>query len=213
AVGLGMGVIGYDPFVDAETFQNEDIRLVELDELFRLSDFITVHTPLVDSTRHLLGRAAFERMREGVRIINCARGGIVDEEALCEAIDQGRVAGAALDVYENEPPGGRRVTAYDAILTTPHLGGSTREAQLNVGLAIARQVGDFLTRGVVQNAANAAPVTGQTRARVGPFLDVGERIGSMAAQLLNGVLKRVVVTVYGERCKADARMLATSVLK
>jgi D-3-phosphoglycerate dehydrogenase len=213
ALGLGLRVVAHDPFVNAETFQNEDVRLVELDELFRTSDFSTVHTPLVDGTQHLLNREAFARMRDGVRIVNCARGGIVDEEALCDAVDSGKVAGAALDVYEDEPPQGRRVTLYDNILTTPHLGGSTREAQLNVGLAIARQVADFLTRGIIQNAANAAPVTGQTRARVGPFLEVGERIGSIAAQLLDGVMRRVGVTVYGERCKTDTRMLATSVLK
>ncbi|MFQ5601213.1 MAG: phosphoglycerate dehydrogenase [Candidatus Krumholzibacteriia bacterium] len=213
ALGLGMEVITHDPYVSADTVMDETIHLVPLDELLATADFITVHTPLTPATRHLLGKDAFAKMRHGVRVVNCARGGIVDEEALCDAIDSGKVAGAALDVYESEPAAGRRVTRYDEIITTPHLGGSTREAQLNVGLAIARQVADFLTRGVIQNAANAAPISGETRAKVGPFLDISERMGSMAAQLLDGAVQSVSITVHGERFKGDLRMLSASVLK
>ncbi|UCE02777.1 MAG: phosphoglycerate dehydrogenase [Candidatus Latescibacterota bacterium] len=213
ALGLGMRVVAHDPFVRPDAVQDESIRLLALDELLAASHFISTHAPLVEGTRHLLNRDTFARMRDGVCIINCARGGIVDEEALCDAIDAGKVAGAALDVFEQEPPSGARVTRYDQIITTPHLGGSTREAQLAVGLAIARQVGDFLSQGIVQNAANAAPVTGQTRALVGPFLDLSERMGAMAAQLVEGPARRLTLTLHGERCTHDVRILAASVLK
>jgi D-3-phosphoglycerate dehydrogenase len=213
AVGLNMRVVAHDPYVRADAVQDESIRFVSMEELLQGSDFISTHTPLVDGTHHLLNASTFARMRDGVCVVNCARGGIVDEEALCDAIDAGKVAGAALDVFEHEPPQGARVTQYDQIITTPHLGGSTREAQLAVGLAIARQVGEFLTQGIIQNAANAAPVTGQTRAVVGPFLDLSERMGSMAAQLVAGPAREITVSLHGERCKHDMRMLAASVLK
>jgi D-3-phosphoglycerate dehydrogenase len=213
AVAFGMKVVAHDPFVTPDTVRDASIALVGLEDLLSAADFITVHTPLSPKTQHLIDAGAIALMRPGVRLINCARGGIIDEEALCDAIDAGKVAGAALDVYETEPPAGSRVTRYEEIITTPHLGGSTEEAQKNVGIAIASQIGEFLTKGVIQNAANAYPITGETMAQVGPYLDVCERMSSMAAQLLIGPPVRLAVTFHGERFKGDVEMLAASALK
>ena len=213
AVALGMHVIAFDPFVAPETSKDASIAFVSFDELLRSADFITVHTPLGPKTEKLLGAREFDKMRPGVRVLNCARGGIVDEEALCDAIAAGKVAGAALDVYEIEPPVGRRVTSFDEIITTPHLGGSTEEAQRNVGISIARQIAEFLTRGVIVHAVNAHPVTGETRAQLGPYVELCERMGSMAAQLLDGAPVRVSSTLHGERFAGDVEMLVASVLK
>jgi D-3-phosphoglycerate dehydrogenase len=213
AVGLGMQVLAHDPFVAPDMARDSSIEPVGLDDLFRRADFITVHTPLTLRTQHLIDARAFGLMRPGVRIVNCARGGIVDEAALCDAIDAGKVAGAALDVFETEPPAGSRVTRYEQIITTPHLGGSTAEAQEHVGVAIARQVAEYLTKGVIQNAANAWPLSGETLALVGPYLDVCERMASMAAQLLVGPPVRMGVALHGERFKGDVDMLAASALK
>jgi D-3-phosphoglycerate dehydrogenase len=213
AVAFGMRVVAYDPFVTAETVRDASIELAPFEDVLRKADFITVHTPLTPKTQHLLGRREFEMMRTGVRILNCARGGIVDEEALCDAIDAGKVAGAALDVYETEPPQGCRVTRYEQIVTTPHLGGSTEEAQRAVGVAIARQIGEFLAHDVITHAANAHHMTGESRALLGPYADVSERMGSMAAQLLTGPPVRVTITFHGERFKSGGEMLAAAALK
>ncbi len=213
AVAFGMKVLAFDPFVTPETLRDASIELVELDDLLRNSDFITVHTPLTPKTLHLIGKREFGLLRPGVRLVNCARGGIIDEEALCDAIDAGQVAGAALDVFETEPPTGGRVTRYEQIITTPHLGGSTEEAQRNVGTAIARQVAEFLVNGVVLHAANAHAVSGETYALLGGYVDICEKMGSMAAQILSGPPERVAVHFHGERFKGDVEMLVTSVLK
>jgi D-3-phosphoglycerate dehydrogenase len=213
AVAFGMRVLAYDPFVTPDTVRDASIELMPLDGVLRNSDFITVHTPLTPKTQHLIGAREFDIMRTGVRVLNCARGGIIDENALCDAIDAGKVAGAALDVYEQEPPLESRVTRYEQIITTPHLGGSTQEAQRAVGVAIARQIGEFLAHGVITYAANAYPMSGEMQALLGPYADVCERMGSMAAQLLAGPPQRVTVTFHGERFKNGGDMLAASVLK
>jgi len=213
AQAFGMHVVAHDPFVTPETVRDESIRLADLDDLLRLSDFITVHTPLVAKTRHLIGARELGIAKRGVRILNCARGGIIDEGALCDAVERGAVAGAALDVFETEPPRDARVTRSDEIICTPHLGGSTAEAQRNVGIAIARQVGDYLTRGVIEHAANAAPVTGETRALLGPYFDICERMGSLAAQILAGPPRQLLVAFHGERFRGDVEILVAAALK
>jgi D-3-phosphoglycerate dehydrogenase len=150
-----MKVIAYDPFVTPEAAARLRVELVSLDDLYARADFITVHTPLTAETRGLIGADTLRRMKRGVRIVNCARGGIVDEAALADAIREGRVAGAALDVLEKEPPPpGHPLLQLDQVICTPHLGASTGEAQVNVAVAIAQQVADFLCRGIIQNAVN-----------------------------------------------------------
>jgi D-3-phosphoglycerate dehydrogenase len=155
ALAFGMTVLGHDPFVAADELRDARVRLVPFDELLREADVVTLHVPLEAATRHLIGAREIGMMKTGVRILNCARGGLLDEDALCEAIEAEHVAGAALDVFESEPPGDSRVRRSERILCTPHLGGSTAEAERAVGVAIARQVGDYLSRGIVVDAVNA----------------------------------------------------------
>ncbi|HOS98529.1 MAG TPA: hydroxyacid dehydrogenase, partial [Deltaproteobacteria bacterium] len=152
ALGLKMNVIAYDPFITKELAESQGIELTDLDTLYARSDYITVHTPKSKETMGLIGREAFARMKKGVFLINCARGGIVDEQALLEALDSGKVDGAAIDVFEKEPPEDWTLAKHPKVVATPHLGASTLEAQENVALAIAEQIVDYLARGVIRNA-------------------------------------------------------------
>lgn len=154
ALGLKLKVIAHDPFVSKEKAQEMGVELVSLDELFQRADIITIHTPLIDETRGLINAASFEKMKEGVIIINCARGGIVVEEDLCQAIKKGKVRGAALDVFEKEPPGSCSLLELEEVICTPHLGASTEEAQINVAVAVAEQISDYLLKGEIRNAVN-----------------------------------------------------------
>ncbi len=155
ALGLKLKVIAYDPFVSEEKAREMGVELVSLDELFQRADIITIHTPLTDKTRGLINAASFEKMKAGVVIINCARGGIIVEEDLCQAIKKGKVRGAALDVFEKEPPGECSLLELEEVICTPHLGASTEEAQINVAVAIAEQMRDYLLKGEIRNAVNA----------------------------------------------------------
>ena len=171
ALGLRMKVLGYDPFIPAEAAARMGVESVSLDEIYRRSDFITVHVPLIDETRGLINRETIAKMKTGVRIINCARGGIVDENDLAEALKEGKVAGAALDVYVDEPPGpDHPLVQLDQVVTTPHLGASTDEAQLNVSIAVAEQVRDFLVDGVIRYAVNAPSVSQDLLRELQPYL-------------------------------------------
>ena len=154
ALGLKLKVIAHDPFVSEEKAQEMGVELVSLDELFQRADIITIHTPLIDETRGLINAASFEKMKDGVIIINCARGGIVVEEDLCQAIKKGKVRGAALDVFEKEPPGSCSLLELEEVICTSHLGASTKEAQVNVAVAVAEQISDYLLKGEIRNAVN-----------------------------------------------------------
>jgi D-3-phosphoglycerate dehydrogenase / 2-oxoglutarate reductase len=183
ATGLQMKVVAYDPFVTPES-KPFGVELVSLEELYARSDFVTVHVPMTPETKGLIGAAAIERMKPGVRIINCARGGIVDEAALAEGIRSGKVAGAALDVYTEEPPPpDHPLIALPQVVATPHLGASTGEAQVNVAIAIAEQVVAFLVRGAISAAVNMPALTAEQREILSPFLVLGEKLGGLAAQL------------------------------
>jgi D-3-phosphoglycerate dehydrogenase / 2-oxoglutarate reductase len=183
ALGLQMKVVAHDPFVTEENKPLE-VELVSLDELLARSDFITVHVPLTNDTRGLIDAAALAKTRRGVRIVNCARGGIVDESALTEAIRSGHVAGAAFDVFAEEPPpADHALIQLDEVVATPHLGASTGEAQVNVAVAIAEQVVAFLKRGAIVSAVNMPALTPEQREVLGPFLVLGEKLGSLVAQL------------------------------
>ena len=183
ALGLQMKVVAYDPFV---TEQNKplQVELVSLDELYGRADFVTVHVPLTNETRGLIDAAAIAKMKKGVRIVNCARGGIVDEQAVADAIASGQVAGAAFDVFSQEPPDEKNpVIQLPTVVATPHLGASTGEAQTNVAIAIAEQVSAFLLRGAITAAVNMPAMTPEQREHLGPFLILGEKLGSLVAQL------------------------------
>jgi D-3-phosphoglycerate dehydrogenase len=158
AQGFQMSVVAYDPYLDTGVAERLGVERVDLDALLRRSDFISVHVPLTKETRGLIGAAELARTKPGVRIVNCARGGVVDEPALAAAIQAGRVAGAGLDVFDREPPWGSPLVDLDAVVVTPHLGASTVEAQTRVAVAIARQVADLLVRGIVRHAVNAPGV-------------------------------------------------------
>ena len=158
AQGFAMTVVAYDPYLGTEIPERPGVELVDLDTLLRRSDFITVHIPLTKETRGLIGAAELERTKPGVRIVNCARGGIVDEAALASAMQAGHVAGAGLDVFDCEPPWGSPVLDLEPVVVTPHLGASTEEAQTHVAVAIAQQVADLLLRGVARHAVNAPSV-------------------------------------------------------
>ena len=198
ALGLRMKVVGYDPFLSPDAAARLGVELVTLDDAITRADFITVHTPLTPETRGLVGRDALARCKPGVFVINAARGGIVDEDALCEALKSGRVAGAALDVYASEPPTGSPLLALDNVVCTPHLGASTEEAQEKVSVEIAEQIVAFLTRGEARNAVNLPPLAPELRERLSPWLDLATRLGALAGQLQVGAIDEVIVEATGD---------------
>jgi len=199
ARGMGMKVVVYDPFISLQAAKRMEVRVVTFDELLEKSDFITVHTPLTKDTKHLLNDAAFAKMKKGVRIVNCARGGIVDEEALVRAIDSGIVEGAAFDVYESEPPpSDSPLVGNPKVIATPHLGASTVEAQEKVAVAVAEQVIDVLNTGTVRNAVNTPSVSKEILVKVEPFLKLSEKLGKIAAQLAEGRLEKVEIQYSGD---------------
>ncbi|MGC1675883.1 MAG: phosphoglycerate dehydrogenase [Candidatus Binataceae bacterium] len=212
--GLKMKVIGYDPILTAEAAGRLGIELVSLDELFTRADFITVHTPLTDDTRGLVDAAAFAKMKKGVRVINCARGGIVDEQALADAIASGKVAGAALDVFVEEPPPREHpLLKLDAVIATPHLGAATDEAQVQVSVDIAQQVADFLIDGTIRNAVNIPAVTPKELEILGPHLMLGEKLGRLVAQLITDAPTSVTVAFGGEAANLKPDAITAAVLK
>jgi len=214
ALGLRMKVIAYDPFVTPEAAARLRVELVSLDDLYARADFITVHTPLTPETRGLIGADTIGRMKRGVRIINCARGGIVDERALAAAIREGKVAGAALDVLEKEPPpAGHPLLQLDQVICTPHLGASTGEAQVNVAVAIAEQVTKFLLRGEVEAAVNMPSVSREMLALLHPYLSLGEKLGSLVAQLSPDPVSELSVEYAGQVADLDARPVTNAILR
>ena len=199
ALGFRMHVIAYDPYLTREAAERQGVEAVELDDLLARADLITIHVPLTGDTRHLLGEDAFARVKPGVRIINCARGGIVDERALADAIRSGRVAGAALDVFEQEPPPpDHPLLGLEQVIVTPHLGAATDEAQTAVALAIAEQVADALLHGVVVNAVNLPSIDAETSREQAPWLGLAEKMGRFLAQRTEGRMREARLTYSGE---------------
>jgi len=184
ANAFGMKVLAYDPYLTEEKAKEIEVTLVALEALFKDSDYITVHTPLIDETRHLISGEAFSKMKQGVRIINCARGGIVDEAALLEAIKAQKVAGAALDVFEKEPPAGNPLIALDNVIATPHLGASTEEAQVNVAIEVAHQVADALLGRGIRNAVNMPSLEPEEYRMLEPYIRLVEKMGLLLAKIL-----------------------------
>ncbi len=186
AKGFGMKIFAFDPFVSPEQAKEFGFELGTLDEVFANADFLTIHTPVTDETRNIIGEDAFSKMKQGVRIINCARGGLVDEAALLVAIENGTVAGAALDVFSSEPlDENSPLLKNDKIITTPHLGASTTEAQQGVALTVAEQMRDFLTSGELRNAVNAPSLAASELEAFQPFIELAEKLGRFQAQIMN----------------------------
>ena len=214
ALGLKMRVIAYDPFISQQAAQRLGVELVSVDDLYARSDFISVHTPLNAETRGLVGAAAFAKMKKGVRIINCARGGIVDEEALAAAINEGKVDGAAVDVFAKEPPPpDNPLLKLDQVIFTPHLGAATTEAQLNVAIAIAHQVVNYLTRGVIQDAVNVPSISPELLEVLSPYLTLCEKLGSLQGQVLTAAPDEVAIEYAGEVAQYDVKSLTLAVLR
>lgn len=212
ARGLKMNVIVYDPNVTAEKIEKAGFEYVSLEELYKRADYITVHVPKMKSTTGLLNKEAFEQMKDGVMVINCARGGIVDEADLYEAMKSGKVAGAALDVFETEPPGQSPLFELDTVIGTPHLGASTQEAQTNVAVAVAEQIIAYLKYDTVMNAVNVPSVTGELLKKLGPYLTLADRIGCLQAQLIQGPVKEVIVEYTGDFQGLDLSPITTALL-
>lgn len=208
-----MKVLAYDPFLSIEKAKELGVEVVDLQELFKNSDIITVHTPLTDQTKHLIGEEAFKIMKYGVRLINCARGGIIDEAALNKYAESGKVAGAALDVYENEPPKGSPLIARENVIMTPHLGASTEEAQVNVAIDIAESVRDALLNKGIRNAVNMPSVDPEVLKYMEPYLNLAEKIGSFQAQITDGHIKNVKVRYIGEITSKDTSPLTIALMK
>jgi D-3-phosphoglycerate dehydrogenase len=214
AIGLKMKVLGYDPFLSKEMADKLGVELVELEEIYRRSDFITVHVPLNEKTRNLIDKKAFQKMKKGVTLINCARGGIVNEGDLVAAIQEGTVAGAALDVFEQEPPPpDHPLLKLDQVIYTPHLGAATAEAQENVAVEAAEQIIDFFTTGTIKNAVNFPSVSGETLKVLQPYILLGEKLGSLQGQLTSRLPSEVAIEYRGEIVEYNLAPVTQSVLK
>ena len=213
ARGLKMRVIVHDPFVTPEQIEKAGFESTSLDDLYRKSDYITVHVPKMEGTLGLLNKAAFAKMKDGAMIVNCARGGIVDEADLFDAITGGKIAGAALDVFSTEPPGESPLFGLDRVICTPHLGASTREAQTNVAVAVAEQIIDFLKNGTIVNAVNASSVTGEVLKQIGPLLTLAEKMGCLQAQLVTGPVTEVNIAFLGDFEGMDLSPVSMAYLK
>ena len=213
ARAFGMEVLGYDPVLTPEVAARLGVWLAPIDEVLARADFITLHLPLTADTRHLIGRAQLDRCRKGVRLINVARGGVIDEAALLEALRDGRVAGAALDVFEQEPPAGSPLLALESVVLTPHLGASTREAQEKVAARIAEQIAAYLHDGTVTNAVNAEGVDPRIAPTLLPYRDLCERLGRLLSALGRGPYAEVVLEFSGAVNEYPTRPLTASFLK
>jgi D-3-phosphoglycerate dehydrogenase len=210
---LGMEVVAFDPFVAAAVAEAQQVPLLPLDELLKTCDFVTLHTTLSRETRHLIGKAALALAKPGLRLINAARGELVDEAALLEALDAGKVAAAALDVHAQEPPQDWRLAQHPRVVATPHIGASTTEAQERVGTDIAVQVRDYLKGGLIQYAVNFFSLSGDLYDQVRPAMDLAERLGQFLGQVCPGSMERIEVGLYGELREIDAQpILAAAVL-
>jgi D-3-phosphoglycerate dehydrogenase len=213
AQGLKMHVIAYDPFISKESADNLGVTLVTLDELLGKADFISIHTPMTKETRGLVNAAAFDKMKKGVFVINCARGGIISEKDLYDALVSGKVAGAALDVFEEEPTKNTQLIALENVICTPHLGAATDEAQINVAIAIAEQIAAYLTKGEIKNAVNVPSVSAELLNVMQPYLVLAEKLGKFQAQLVSEAIKEVHIEYSGEILNHNVAPLTISLLK
>jgi D-3-phosphoglycerate dehydrogenase len=213
ARGLKMKVVVYDPYIKASVIEESDCEPVGLEELLGRSDYVTIHVPKTEETGGLLGAEAFSKMKPGAMLVNCARGGIVDEDALYDALSSGHLGGAALDVFGTEPPGEHRLMELESFVCTPHLGASTMEAQDNVAKDVAEQIVSYLLHGTVKNAVNVPSVSAELMTVLRPWVGLGEKLGLMQGQLASSGVEEVEVRYLGKVTEQDVRPLTTGVLK
>jgi len=212
ALGLKMKVVAYDPFLSPERAIELGVEKVDLDDLLARADFITLHTPLTDQTRNILSRDNLLRTKKGVRIVNCARGGLIDEAALKELLDSGHVAGAALDVFVTEPAKESPLFGTPNFISTPHLGASTSEAQVNVAIQVAEQMADYLVSGGVTNALNMPSISAEEAPRVKPYMALAEKLGSLVGQLTTGSIPRISIHSEGAAAEVNQKPIVSAVL-
>lgn len=213
ARGLKMNVIACDPFISPEVGVQMGVPLVGLDEIFANSDFITVHSPLAKETKYLIDEEAFAKMKSGVFLIDCARGGIVNEKALYDALTSGKVAGAAIDVFEEEPTKNMDLIGLENVICTPHLGASTDEAQTNVAIAIAHQIAAYFATGEIKGAVNFPSVSNEVMVQIKPYLELAEKLGTFQAQLLTGAIQEVNIEYSGDILDHNVAPITVSLIK
>jgi D-3-phosphoglycerate dehydrogenase len=213
ALAFDMRVMAYDPFMTPEKAEETGVQSATVEDILRSADFITVHTPLTKETKHMISKPQFAMMKKGVRIINCARGGIIDERALLEALDEGIVAAAALDVFEQEPPVDNPLTHHPNVVVTPHLGASTVEAQVNVAIDVAEEVVNVLTGKTFKNAVNLPSIPQEVLQSVKPYLDLVEKLGLLLAQRIRGRVKSLKCSYEGELSKIQVNPITRTLLK
>ncbi|MEM1371006.1 MAG: phosphoglycerate dehydrogenase, partial [Pseudomonadota bacterium] len=207
AIGLKMRVIAFDPFLTPEEALRMGVEKVELDELLQRADFISLHTPMTAQTKNILSAERLAQTKKGVRIVNCARGGLIDEQALAEAIDSGQVAGAALDVFESEPATENVLFGKSGVICTPHLGASTGEAQENVAIQVAEQMSDYLLKGAITNAINFPSISAEEAPKLTPYVRLAEQLGSFAGQLTDRPIKGIRIEYCGEVAALNTKSL------
>jgi D-3-phosphoglycerate dehydrogenase len=212
AQGLKMKVVAFDPFLSPQRARDLGVEKVDLDTLLGRADFITVHTPLTDGTRNLIDAAALEKCKTGVRIINCARGGIVDEKALKDGLESGKVAGAALDVFVEEPARDNPLFALENVVATPHLGAATEEAQENVALQVAEQMSDYLLTGAITNALNMPSISAEDAPRLQPYMALACQLGAFAGQVTESAIKAITMEFEGHVAKLNVKPLVQAAL-
>ncbi|MDA8229673.1 MAG: phosphoglycerate dehydrogenase [Desulfitobacterium hafniense] len=214
AAGFNMKVLAYDPFISEESAEDAGVDLVDLERIYADADFITIHTPLTAETRYMVNQEAFAKMKPGVRIIQCARGGIVDEDALIDALDKGIVAGAAIDVFENEPLNqNHKLLEFENVIVTPHLGASTQEAQKMVAISVAEGILSALRGDPVTSAANMPPVPPRVIQLIKPYLHLAEKMGTLAINLSEGRLDTLEICYTGEIGEVDSKILTYAIIK
>ncbi len=214
AKGLKMKVMAYDPHINPSIAEKLGIELTDLDTVLENADYVSVHTPLTSETRGMLNKDLFSKMKKGAIVLNCARGGIVNEKDLYEALTSGRLGAAALDVFEIEPTTLENpLLSLDNFICTPHLGASTREAQENVAVAVARQISDYLTKGEVRNAVNVPSVSGELLTRLAPVLNLAEKMGAFLAQISHGAIEEVTISYQGDLADIDTAPVTISAIK
>lgn len=212
ALGLKMKVIAFDPFLSPERAVELGVEKVELGDLLARADFITLHTPLTDQTRNILSRENLAKTKKGVRIVNCARGGLIDEAALKEGLDSGHIAGAALDVFQTEPAHESPLFGTPGFISTPHLGASTNEAQVNVAIQVAEQMADYLVHGGVTNALNMPSLSAEEAPKLKPYMALAEELGSLIGQLSHGHLSQIAIEVEGAAASLNQKPITGAVL-
>ncbi len=212
ALGLRMKVIAYDPFLTPERALEMGVEKVDLDTLLARADFITLHTPLTDQTRNILSKENLAKTKPGVRIINCARGGLIDEAALKDGLDSGHIGGAALDVFVEEPAKASPLFGTPNFVSTPHLGASTNEAQVNVAIQVAEQMADYLMSGGVTNALNMPSLSAEEAPRLKPYMALAEKLGSLVGQLAHGAITRISIHAEGAAAELNQKPITSAVL-